>query len=182
MRKLIERDITAIIGIDNQEYIIEAARIKQGHFTDSDHYGIVLGKNLKGHYVTWEFHLDEAEKPTMYWGHYFMEDREAALKDFDTRDLGSSTVESEPCPLNGDTANDCDGCVYSGDYCFEDGKCVPRNLFEVTIAETLKLTVQIKARNQQEAEQIVSDNWYDSEYILGAENFVDVEFMAVPRG
>lgn len=53
-------------------------------------------------------------------------------------------------------------------------------LFEVTITETSKLTVKIEANDEKEAEQIVSDRWYDCEYILDSENFADVEFEAVP--
>ena len=52
--------------------------------------------------------------------------------------------------------------------------------FKVTITETLKRTVEIEAEDQHDAEQIVSDNWYNSKYILGAGDFVDVEFEAVP--
>jgi len=160
MRKLNEQDMAEIKGITIQGYTIESARIKLGQFSDSDHYGIVLGRmNPKGHYVTWQFHLDENGKPVMYWGHYFMEDQEAAIRDFNTRDL-SDLQEEEQERLN---------------------KNLPK-LFEVTITETLKLTVEVEAESQQEAEQIVSDKWHDrhnSEYILSADNFVDVEFNAV---
>ena len=52
--------------------------------------------------------------------------------------------------------------------------------FEVTITETLKMTVVVAAKDRREAEQIVSDNWRNSEYILDAENFTGVEFEAVP--
>lgn len=51
--------------------------------------------------------------------------------------------------------------------------------FKVTITETLKLTVEIEAKDQHEAEQIVSDNWKNSEYVLNADNFVSAEFTAV---
>jgi len=50
--------------------------------------------------------------------------------------------------------------------------------FEVTITETLKMTVTVAAKDQHEAEQIVSDNWRNSEYILDADNFIGVEFEA----
>ena len=53
-------------------------------------------------------------------------------------------------------------------------------LFKVTITETLKLTVEVEAENQHEAEQIVFDNWKDSKYVLDADNFIGVEFEAVP--
>ena len=51
-------------------------------------------------------------------------------------------------------------------------------VFNVTITETLKKTVQIKANNHDEAEQIASDNWRSSEYILDAECFSGVAFKA----
>lgn len=85
MRKLVERDIEKIKGSTVKGYKIEAARIKTGPFIDSDHYGIALGKNAKGHYVTWNFHLCDDESISVYWGHYFMEDRNAAIRDFNMR-------------------------------------------------------------------------------------------------
>ena len=54
-----------------------------------------------------------------------------------------------------------------------------KKTFEVTITETLKLTVEVKANSREEAEQFVSDRWHDSEYILDADNFVGVDFEAV---
>ena len=56
------------------------------------------------------------------------------------------------------------------------------NEFDVTITETLQKVVTVEANNQEEAEQIVSDKWYDSEYILYADNFTGVEFKATPTG
>lgn len=91
MRKLTDDDLAEIIGNTIQGYRIEEARIKRGNFTDSDHYGIVLGKNDQDNYVTWQFHLLEDETVSVYWGHYFMENREAAIRDFHTRD-----TEAEP--------------------------------------------------------------------------------------
>ena len=38
-----------------------------------------------------------------------------------------------------------------------------KKTFEVTITETLKLTVEVKANSREEAEQFVSDRWHDSE-------------------
>lgn len=52
--------------------------------------------------------------------------------------------------------------------------------FKVTITETLKRTVEVEADDQQEAEQMVSDGWHNSQYILDAEDFVGVAFEAVP--
>jgi hypothetical protein len=86
MRKLIDADLANIVGTTLAGSHVEDVRVKQGPFTDSDHYGIIFGKNDSGHYVTWQFHLDEDEKINPYWGHYFTEDREAALRDFAVRD------------------------------------------------------------------------------------------------
>lgn len=52
--------------------------------------------------------------------------------------------------------------------------------FDVTITETLKMTVNVEAASREEAEQMVSDGWRNSEYILDADNFTDVEFEASP--
>lgn len=48
--------------------------------------------------------------------------------------------------------------------------------FDVKITETLEKVVTVQAESQQEAEQKVSDAWKESEYILGAEDFVGAEF------
>lgn len=85
MRRLTKRDIEKIVGSSVEGYRVEAARIKNGPFIDSDCYGYILGKNDSGHYVTWHFHLLDDESVSVYWGRYFMEDREAAVRDFDTR-------------------------------------------------------------------------------------------------
>ena len=142
MRKLTDTDMTNILGSIVKGYHVENVRVKRGNCTDSDHYGIILGKCSEGYYVTWQFHLDEDESVNPYWGHYFMENREAALRDYDERDLTTKP-------------------------------------FKVTITETLKKTVEVEAKNQHEAEQIVSENWNNSEYILDADNFVGVEFATV---
>lgn len=36
--------------------------------------------------------------------------------------------------------------------------------YDVTITETLKMTVTVEAESQLEAEQMVSDNWRNQEY------------------
>ena len=86
MRKLTERDIQGIIGQTIEGFRVEAARIKDGPFIDSDHYGFVLARNDHGCYVTWRFHLLGDESISAYWGHYFQDDRDAAVRDFDMRD------------------------------------------------------------------------------------------------
>ena len=142
MRKLNEMDLAEIVGSTVKGYHIEGVRIKRGEFTDSDHYGIILGRNDGGNYVTWQFHLDEDDSVNPYWGHYHMENREAALRDYNERDLTGKP-------------------------------------FKVTITETLRKTVEVEAKNRQEAEQIVSENWKNSEYVLDADNFVEVEVASV---
>ena len=87
MRKLTEHDIQDVTGSTIAGYRVEAARIKDGPFTDSDHYGFVLARNACGHYVTWQFHLLDDDSVTAYWGHYFQEDRAAAVRDFDNRGI-----------------------------------------------------------------------------------------------
>ena len=85
MRKLTEQDLAAIIGTAQAGYVIQRARVKAGIYTDSDHYGIALGHCEKtGLNVTWQWHLDENEKPSVYWGHY-IKCPEKALQDYEER-------------------------------------------------------------------------------------------------
>ena len=65
------------------------------------------------------------------------------------------------------------------DFCTHDASSSPQR-FKVTITETLKMTVEVEAEDKYEAEQMVSDNWHESRYILDAENFIGVAFEAVP--
>lgn len=48
--------------------------------------------------------------------------------------------------------------------------------FQVTITETSKMTVTVEANSPEDAKQIACDNWHKGEYILDADNFVDVDF------
>ena len=50
--------------------------------------------------------------------------------------------------------------------------------YKVKIRETLEMTVEVEAESREEAAEIVSDKWYNSEYILDAECFTGVEFIA----
>ena len=52
--------------------------------------------------------------------------------------------------------------------------------FIVTITETLVTDVEVEAKDRQEAEQIVSDSWRNSDNVLDADNFIGVDFNAVP--
>ena len=45
--------------------------------------------------------------------------------------------------------------------------------FDVTITETLKLTVSVEASSKEEAQQMVSDQWHAGDHILDADNFVE---------
>lgn len=52
--------------------------------------------------------------------------------------------------------------------------------FKVTITETLRRTVEVEANDPGDAEQMVSDGWHNSKYILDSEDFVGVEFEVEP--
>ena len=54
------------------------------------------------------------------------------------------------------------------------------NEYDITIRDTLEMTVTVEAESRVEARQIVADRWKNSEYILDADSFKDVEFY--PRG
>mgnify|MGYP001508450903 FL=1 len=54
------------------------------------------------------------------------------------------------------------------------------NEYDITIRETLEMTVTVEAESREEARQIVADRWKNSEYSLDADSFKDVEFY--PRG
>ena len=72
MRRLTDEDLASLVGRTIQGYRVEAAKVKRGPFLDSDHYGIILGKNPKDQYVTWEFRVMKDESVSVYWGHYIM--------------------------------------------------------------------------------------------------------------
>lgn len=52
---------------------------------------------------------------------------------------------------------------------------------KVKITETLVKIVEVDAKNEREALQLVDDNYRaaDEDYILSAENFIDVQFEVV---
>lgn len=50
--------------------------------------------------------------------------------------------------------------------------------YNVTITETLKMTVEVEAKDRWEAEQIAADNWRNGDYILDADSFNGVSFKA----
>ena len=54
------------------------------------------------------------------------------------------------------------------------------NEYDITLRKTLEMTVTVEAESREEARQIVADRWKNSEYILDADSFKDVEFY--PRG
>ena len=51
--------------------------------------------------------------------------------------------------------------------------------YEVTITETLQMTVEVEAATREQAQELVERKWNDSEYILDAEAFKGVDF---PQG
>ncbi len=48
--------------------------------------------------------------------------------------------------------------------------------YDVTITEILRKTVTVEAESMAEAEQMVNDAWHNSEYILDADDFQEVQF------
>ena len=50
--------------------------------------------------------------------------------------------------------------------------------YDVTITETLQMTVPIEAESLAEAEQIAEENWNSNQYILDADHFVGADFKA----
>lgn len=50
--------------------------------------------------------------------------------------------------------------------------------YDVTITETLQMTVPIEAESLAEAEQMAEDNWNRSQYILDVDHFVGADFKA----
>ena len=53
--------------------------------------------------------------------------------------------------------------------------------YDITIRETLEMTVTVEAESREEARQMVADNWKNGEYILDAESFKDVDFTPTRR-
>jgi hypothetical protein len=53
--------------------------------------------------------------------------------------------------------------------------------FEVTITETLKRTVRVRASNEDEARQRVEDGWKNEVHVLGADDFKEVHFTVSER-
>jgi hypothetical protein len=48
--------------------------------------------------------------------------------------------------------------------------------YKVKITKILEMTVEVEAENESSAEQQINDKWRNSEYILDADNFIDVTF------
>lgn len=53
--------------------------------------------------------------------------------------------------------------------------------YDVTITETLQMTVPIQADSRAEAEELAEAGWDESRYVLGAEHFVGADFKAEER-
>lgn len=48
--------------------------------------------------------------------------------------------------------------------------------YDVTITETLEKNVKVEAASREDAEEAVKKAYYNSEYVLDAENFTGVQF------
>ena len=55
-------------------------------------------------------------------------------------------------------------------------------IYQVEIKETLCMTVEIEAENEQQAEERVRQTYNNEEYILDSEHFVGVEFATKEKG
>lgn len=53
--------------------------------------------------------------------------------------------------------------------------------FDITITETLQMTLEVEAMDKMQAEQIAANAWRNCEYVLTADNFAGVEFTAVAK-
>lgn len=51
-----------------------------------------------------------------------------------------------------------------------------KNKYRVTIVETLTKTVEVEAENEREAEDVVKQRYWNSEYVLTADDYFDTEF------
>ena len=51
--------------------------------------------------------------------------------------------------------------------------------FDVEITETLQRTVSAEAASREEAERLVTETWNNGDYVLDANDFVDVDFKTV---
>lgn len=49
--------------------------------------------------------------------------------------------------------------------------------YDITITETLEKTVSVTAASKEEAEEKVRQGYFDSEYVLDADNFTQVDFQ-----
>ncbi len=53
--------------------------------------------------------------------------------------------------------------------------------YQVTITETLQMTVPIEAGSLAQAEEIAEEGWNGGRYVLGADQFVGADFKAQER-
>ena len=56
----------------------------------------------------------------------------------------------------------------------------PIQWFDVTVTETLEQIVRVEAHSPEETEQLAAKDWAKKEFVLDAENFTCVEFVAAP--
>ena len=53
--------------------------------------------------------------------------------------------------------------------------------YDITIRETLEMTVTVEAASREEDRRMVEERWKNGEYILDADSFKDVEFYPRDR-
>lgn len=74
--------LESVVGVINEGFLVLRAR----NMIDSDVYGIALAQSQKsGQFVTWQFHFCDDGSLSFYWGHYWGNDNEKALEDFNNR-------------------------------------------------------------------------------------------------
>ena len=56
---------------------------------------------------------------------------------------------------------------------------IETKLYQVTITETLKMTVAVEATSAMEARDMVELQWYDHEHVLTANDSIGVAFKAI---
>lgn len=49
-------------------------------------------------------------------------------------------------------------------------------IYKVEILETLRKVVKVEAESPAKAREIVSERWYNGDYVLGEDDLYDVEF------
>jgi hypothetical protein len=84
-------------------------------------------------------------------------------------------ADFEAICIKGDTAKESEYCARYGIPAKEHIR--KKRTFDVTITETLKRTVQVRANSEDEAQAIVEDGWKYETHVLGSED-LNLKFPA----